>query len=118
VRRGEAKIAERRAEEGVPLRTGVRRFVPRTAQPLGDARDVAQQPPLLEGQVAVEDPKLQVVRDGNAERTKNVQNEYKTVKGVEEALPRPASKGARLVNETGFSADRDARVQGGGVVRK
>jgi hypothetical protein len=118
VRRGEAKIAERRVEEGVPLRTGVRCFVPRTAQPLGDARDVAQQPPLLEGQVAVEDPKLQVVRDGKAERTKIVQNTFKTVKGVEEALPRPASEGASLVNEAGFSADWDACVQGGGVVRK
>ena len=98
----------------MPIRAGVRR----TAQPLGDARDVAQQPPLLEGQVAVEDPKLQVVRDGKAERTKIVRNAFKTVKSVEEALPRPASKGASLVNETGFSADRDARVQGGGVVRK
>jgi hypothetical protein len=118
VRRGEAKIAEQRVEEGVPLRAGVRRFVPRTAQPLGDARDVAQQPPLLEGQVAVEDPKLQVVRDGKAGRTKIVQNAFKTVKGVEEALPRPATKGISLVYETGFSADRDARVQDGGVVRK
>ncbi len=82
----------------MPLRTGVWRFVPRTAQPLGDARDVAQQPPLLEGQVAVEDQELQVVRDGMAERTNIVQNAFKTVKGVEEALPRPTSKGACLVN--------------------
>ncbi len=102
----------------MPLRTGVRRFIPRTAQPLGNARDIAQQPPLLEGQVAVEDPKLQFVRDGKAERTKIVQIAFKTMKGVEEALPSPASNGACLVNETGFSADRDARVQGGGVVRK
>ena len=116
--RGEAKIAERRVEEGVPLRTGVRSFVPGTAQPLGDARDVAQQPPLLEGQVAIEDQNLQVVRDGKAERTEIVQNAFKTVKGVKEALPRPASKGARLANETGFSADWDARVQGGGVDSK
>ncbi len=123
--RGEAKIAERREEvqEGVPLRAGVRRFIratrrKRTAQPLGDARDVAQQLPLLKGQNAVEDQKLQVVRDGKAERAKIMQNAFKTVKGVEEALPTPASKGSSLVNETGFSTDWDARVQGGGVVRK
>ncbi len=85
MRRGEAKIAERRAAEGVPLRTGVRCFVPRTDQPLGDARDVAQQPPLLKKQAAVEDQKLHVVRDGNAERTKIVQNAFKTVKDIEEA---------------------------------
>jgi hypothetical protein len=35
-----------------------------------------------------------------------VRNAFKTVKGVEEALPRPASKGARLANETGFSLHR------------
>ncbi len=52
---------------------------------------------------------MQVVRDGKAERTKIVQNAFKTMKGVEEALLRPASKGARLVNETGFSTDRDLR---------
>ncbi len=97
----------------MPVRAGVRRFVPRTAQPLGDARDVAQQSPLLERQVVVKGPKLQVVRDEKAERTKIVQNKFKTVnlKGVEEALPRPASNGASLVNETGFSADRDLRFK-------
>ncbi len=99
----------------MPLRAGV---VSRTAQSLGDVRDVVQQPPLLKGQVAVMDPKWQVVRDGKAERTKIVQNAFKTVKGIEEALPRPASRGARLLNETGFSTDLDAHVQGGGVIPK
>ncbi len=61
---------------------------------------------------------MQVVRDGKAERTKIAQNAFKKVESVEEALRRPASKGASLLNETGFSADRDARIQGGGVVRK
>ncbi len=61
---------------------------------------------------------MQDVRNGKAERAKIVQNAFKTVQGVEEALPRPASKGACLVNETDFRTDRDARVQGGGVVRK
>ncbi len=58
------------------------------------------------------------MRNEEAERTEIVQNAFETVKGVEEALLRPASKRARLVNETGFSADWDARAQGGGVVRK
>ncbi len=66
----------------------------------------------------VKNPDFQVVGDENAERTKIVQNVFKTVKGVEEALPRPASKKASLVNETGFIADRDARVQGGDVIQK
>ncbi len=64
---------------------------------------------------------MQVVRTGEAERTEIVQNAFTTLKGIEvcrfeEALPRPASNEARLVDETGF--DWDARIQGGGAVRK
>ncbi len=87
-------------------------------RPNRSATPKTQQLPFLERNVAVEDQTLQVVRDGKAERSKIVQNVFNTVKGVEEALPRPASKRASLVNETGFSADRDARVQGGDVIRK
>ncbi len=102
----------------MPLRAGVRRFVSWTAQTFGDARDFSQKPLLLEGQIAIKDQTLHVVRDGEAKRTNLVQNEFKAVNGVEEASPRPASKGTCLVDVTGFSDDRDARVQDGGVVCK
>ncbi len=70
---------ERRVEEVVPLRAGIRRFDPRTAQMLDDAKDIDQQSPLLMGRVVTEeDLKLQVVRNGKAERTEIVQNTFKT----------------------------------------